>query len=179
MEQLWSPEVRSRFRSDSGFIHVADEFERNPFGGLRLDTESKNAEPAKPRVLVVDDEKLIADNKPAKFSDGAGFHAPGCLRWLGGSRYRREVSSRTIFLIDVLMPRMNGVELAIAIIKMSPATRIVLFSGQAGISEILLKGHDLGYEFDLVAKPIHPIKLIECLRESMKIVPGRLARWST
>jgi hypothetical protein len=39
----------------------------------------------------------------------------------------------------------------------------VLFSGQAGISEILLKGYALGYRFDLVAKPIHPDKLIQQL----------------
>jgi YesN/AraC family two-component response regulator len=40
-------------------------------------------------------------------------------------------------LSDVLMPRMNGVHLAIAIRKMYPEARILLFSGQAGIPEIL------------------------------------------
>jgi CheY-like chemotaxis protein len=67
-------------------------------------------------------------------------------------------------LTDVLMPRMNGVELAIAVSKILPYAKILLFSGQAGISDILLHGFEQGYEFELVAKPLHPIKLIERLQ---------------
>jgi hypothetical protein len=60
---------------------------------------------------------------------------------------------------------MNGVELAIAIRKMFPAARILLFSGQTGISDILTEGYKRGFEFELIAKPIHPLKLIERLRD--------------
>jgi CheY-like chemotaxis protein len=67
-------------------------------------------------------------------------------------------------LSDVLMPRMNGVELAIAVQKMFPSARILLFSGQAGISEILLEGQKQGFDFELIAKPVHPLKLIERLK---------------
>jgi hypothetical protein len=59
---------------------------------------------------------------------------------------------------------MNGVDLAIAIRKMYPDARILLFSGQAGISEILLDGQRQGFEFELIPKPIHPLKLIEQLK---------------
>jgi CheY-like chemotaxis protein len=68
-------------------------------------------------------------------------------------------------LTDVLMPRMNGVELAIAVRKMLPEAKILLFSGQAGISDILQDGQNRGYEFDLLAKPIHPTKLIARLKK--------------
>jgi len=68
-------------------------------------------------------------------------------------------------LSDVLMPKMNGVELAVAMRKMYPATKVFLFTGQAGISEILLRGQQQGYQFELIAKPIHPLKLIERLKE--------------
>lgn len=64
------------------------------------------------------------------------------------------------------MPRMNGVELAIAVRKMFPETKIVLFSGQAGISEILLNGQRQGFQFELLPKPMHPLKLIERLKDS-------------
>jgi CheY-like chemotaxis protein len=67
-------------------------------------------------------------------------------------------------LSDVLMPKMNGVELAIKIRKMFPAARILLFSGQTGISEILLDAQKRGFEFELIAKPIHPLKVIERLK---------------
>jgi hypothetical protein len=42
----------------------------------------------------------------------------------------------------------------------------VLFSGQAGISDILLDGQRQGFEFELIAKPIHPLKVIEYLKRS-------------
>jgi CheY-like chemotaxis protein len=36
-----------------------------------------------------------------------------------------------------MMPGMNGLELAISITKMYPTTKILLFSGQAGIADLL------------------------------------------
>lgn len=59
------------------------------------------------------------------------------------------------------MPGMNGVQLAIAVRKLFPAVNILLFSGQAGISEVLLEGRQQGYQFELLAKPLHPLKLLE------------------
>jgi CheY-like chemotaxis protein len=75
-----------------------------------------------------------------------------------------ELAQPDYLLTDVIMPVMNGVELAVAIRKKYPATRIVLFSGQAGISDILMQGRQQGYEFELIAKPIHPDKLIDQLK---------------
>lgn len=72
-------------------------------------------------------------------------------------------------LTDVLMPDMNGIELAIAVSKLLPSTKILLFSGQVGISDILMEGQEQGYEFDLVAKPIHPAKFIEILKTSSEL----------
>ena len=69
-------------------------------------------------------------------------------------------------LSDVLMPKMNGVELAITIQQNYPRTALLLFSGQAGISEILDEGKERGYEFELIAKPVHPLKLIERLKQT-------------
>jgi CheY-like chemotaxis protein len=116
-----------------------------------------------PVVLVVDDEKLIVDTM-IEILEGAGFEAIGAY---GGWDALEKIARRQpdYVLSDVLMPQMNGVELAIAIRKMHPTARIVLFSGQAGISEILLDGHKQGFEFELLAKPIHPLKLIEYLKE--------------
>jgi len=45
-----------------------------------------------------------------------------------------------------------------------PATIIVLLSGQAGISDLLRQAKERGYEFSLLAKPIHPEKLVEYLK---------------
>jgi CheY-like chemotaxis protein len=115
------------------------------------------------RVLVVDDHRLIAETL-VEILRNAGFVAEAAYDgWeaLGvASRF-----SPDCVLSDVLMPRMNGVELAIAIRNKYPATTILLFSGQAGISEILQEGQHRGYQFELIPKPIHPLRLIERLKK--------------
>jgi CheY-like chemotaxis protein len=68
-------------------------------------------------------------------------------------------------LSDVLMPHMNGVDLAIEVRRICPLAKILLFSGQAGISDIVAEGQRRGFEFEMIAKPIHPLKLIERLKE--------------
>ena len=59
---------------------------------------------------------------------------------------------------------MNGVELAIAVKNLLPKTKVLLFSGHAGVSDIITQAGQQGHEFELVSKPIHPEKLIEILR---------------
>ncbi|HTV81481.1 MAG TPA: response regulator [Acidobacteriaceae bacterium] len=119
--------------------------------------------PRRARVLVVDDQRLIADTM-AEILTNAGFEAVAAYDgWQAleiASRFRPDC-----LLSDVLMPRMNGVELAITLRQKDPRLTILLFSGQAGISEILLEGQRRGYEFELIAKPIHPLKLIERLKQ--------------
>lgn len=93
---------------------------------------------AQPRVLIVDDEKLIADTL-SEVLEQDGFQAVAAY----DGRTALELATKfrpDSLLTDVLMPAMNGVELAIAITKMLPSVKILLFSGQAGISDILLGG---------------------------------------
>lgn len=117
-----------------------------------------------PRILVVDDEVLIADTI-VQILNRSGFIAEAAY---GGSEAidaaRR--SSPELILSDVLMPKVDGVEAAIQIQQFLPDTRIILFSGQAATVEILARARQRGYNFELLAKPLHPSKLIEHLRQS-------------
>lgn len=124
-------------------------------------SDSSDSQPHRPIVLLVDDEPLIVDTLTEVLED-AGFHVlPAYDGWMA---LEKVVHCRPDYLLsDVLMPRMNGLELAIAIRQMYPLTRITLFSGQAGISDILLDGQRKGFEFELIAKPLHPLKVIEHL----------------
>ena len=126
-------------------------------------SEAVETQRQRPTVLLVDDETLIVDTL-TEILEGAGFLVlPAYDGW---TALEKVAHHRPDYLLsDVLMPKMNGVELAIAIRKMYPSTRIMLFSGQAGISEILLDGQRKGFEFELIAKPIHPLKVIEYLTE--------------
>ena len=147
----------------SGRIYLADESspDQVPSGWKVID--SKASQPARVKVLVVDDQKLIADTITDILTD-AGFHA--IAAYDGGSALKAAERFEPDYLLcDVLMPRMNGVQVAIAIRIAHPAAKILLFSGQSGTAEILQEGRDKGYEFELLAKPIHPLKLIERLKE--------------
>jgi CheY-like chemotaxis protein len=116
-----------------------------------------------PKILVVDDERRIADTL-SEILELAGFHVT--VAYDGWEALERAAQLHPDYLLsDVLMPHMNGVELAIAIRKIYPAAKILLFSGQAGISEILREGQKRGFDFELLAKPIHPRNLIERLKE--------------
>ena len=61
------------------------------------------------------------------------------------------------------MPRRNGVETVVAIREFCPATRILLFSGQAGTADILEEARAHGHQFELLPKPIHPDLLLKKL----------------
>jgi CheY-like chemotaxis protein len=116
----------------------------------------------KPTVLVVDDQQMIADTTTLVLNQ-SGFRAE---RAYGGqSALQMALNLKPDYLLtDIVMPGMNGVELAICVRRQLPATVIVLFSGQAGITDLLREAKDGGYEFNLLAKPIHPEKLLEYLK---------------
>ena len=124
--------------------------------------DSANAAPA-PRILVVDDEALIADTI-CQILNRNGFIAEAAY----SGTEAIEIAKRNcpdLLLSDVLMPHIDGVEAAIAIREFCPDTRIVLFSGQAATVEILERAKQRGHSFELLPKPIHPTQLIKHLRE--------------
>jgi CheY-like chemotaxis protein len=136
--------------------------------GLRMpaftaDGASKQHSPAT-RILVVDDEALIADTI-VQILNRDGFIAEAAY---GGNQAIEAARRMTpeMILSDVLMPQVDGVEAAIRIREFLPEARIVLFSGQAATVEILARARERGHDFELLAKPIHPTQLIKHLRES-------------
>jgi CheY-like chemotaxis protein len=147
---------------ESGVFQVARDFLSNPAAAQKRTTKSKRSAAEKPTILVVDDEHMIADTT-AEILNRFGFRAVRVYDGQTALKIAAKLKPEYL-LADVAMPLMDGVELAIAISKVLPATKIVLFSGQLGISDILLRGEEQGYVFDLVAKPIHPEKLIEHLK---------------
>jgi CheY-like chemotaxis protein len=150
-------------QSPSSSIYTSEGSGSTEIGSLLQDPTSKAPSQGDPRILVVDDEELIAETL-REILGRAGFHV--VVAHDGWAALEVAAVFKPQYLLtDVLMPRMNGVELAIAVRKMFPETRVLLFSGQAGISEVLLSGQRQGFEFELLPKPLHPLKLIERLKE--------------
>lgn len=150
-------------QKDFGWFDAVDKFSGSA-NREELPTESGSADEniQKQRILVVDDEKRIADTL-CEILVESGFDAVAAYD--GWTALDTAARFHPHYLLsDVLMPRMNGVELAITIRNTNPGIKILLFSGQAGISEILETGRKRGFTFQLIPKPIHPLKLIDQLK---------------
>lgn len=116
----------------------------------------------KPKVLVVDDERVIADTL-AIILNQHGYEASAVYTGNGAVERARTVRPDLI-ISDVIMPDMNGIEAAIHIRKFLPSCKILLFSGQAATADLLESARAQGHEFEILAKPVHPQDLLAKLR---------------
>jgi DNA-binding response OmpR family regulator len=117
---------------------------------------------AKPKVLVVDDERVIADSL-AMILNQSGFDARSV--YSGEKALETAAEFRPDMLItDVIMADLNGIDAAIQMRNLLPAIKILLFSGQAATADLLEKARTQGYEFEILAKPVHPQDLLTRLR---------------
>ena len=117
----------------------------------------------KPKVLVVDDERVIADTL-AIILNQHGFEASAVYTGTGAVERAKTVHPDLI-ISDVIMPDMNGIEAANNIRNFLPRCKILLFSGQAATADLLESARAQGHEFEILAKPVHPQDLLSKLRE--------------
>jgi len=125
------------------------------------DSDSRTTRKKK-RIVIVDDDVLIAESL-ADILNGEGFEATAvfsgkdAIDWAGTTKPDVVVS-------DVVMPEMNGIEVARSIREFLPQCRIILFSGQALTSDLLAEARAQGHAFEILAKPVNPYSLIAALR---------------
>jgi len=117
---------------------------------------------AKPKVLVVDDERVIADTL-SMILNQSGFDARAAY---SGERALELANTFApdMLISDVIMADLNGIDAAIQIRALLPKVKILLFSGQAATADLLEKARTRGYEFEILAKPVHPQDLLTKLR---------------
>jgi CheY-like chemotaxis protein len=124
--------------------------------------ESAAASTSKPKVLVADDEQVIA-NTLAIILNQAGFEARAVF---SGEKAVEALDSfqPDMLISDVIMTGMTGIEAAIITRTRMPNCKILLFSGQAATADLLEKARTQGHEFEILAKPVHPTDLLAKLR---------------
>ena len=116
----------------------------------------------KPRVLVADDEQVIA-NTLAIILNQAGFEARAVYSGENALETIDEFQPNML-ISDVIMTGMTGIEAAIQVRAKLPGCKILLFSGQAATADLLEKARAHGHEFEILAKPVHPTDLLAKLR---------------
>ena len=121
-------------------------------------------------ILVVDDEQRIADTL-ALILQSSGYET--AVAYEGDSALAQASKVRPdLLLTDVIMPGMNGIELALAVSERCPECKVLLFSGQAATAELLDRAKKQGCDFPLLAKPIHPEDLLKKVAEILN--PSKL-----
>jgi DNA-binding NtrC family response regulator len=114
-----------------------------------------------PVVLVVDDEPLIANTLVAilgkqNYAATAAYNAEDALAIA-------KIIPPDYLITDVLMPRMSGIDLAIAIKESTPDCKILLFSGHVNVIHLEDDPRCAAYDFPMLSKPIHPDALLACI----------------
>jgi CheY-like chemotaxis protein len=116
-------------------------------------------EKPKTRVLVVDNERIIADTLAIILGQN-GFDAS--TAYSGEEAVQRAVVLRPdVILSDIVMGEMNGLEAAILIAEALPQCKILLFSGQPATADLLREARLRGHGFEVMAKPMHPTVILE------------------
>ena len=115
-----------------------------------------------PRVLIVDDERLIADTL-ARILTMAGYEASTAY---DGKTALAQVETfhPALVISDVAMPELDGIRAAIQIRAAHPECHVLLISGQAATLDLIELARQQGYVFEVLLKPIQPSELLRRIR---------------
>lgn len=128
--------------------------------GKIQDQEMIDQEQPKPtRVFVLDDERVIADTL-ANIIKHEGYSVTAFSDPQQVVQACRE-SSPDILISDVIMPNMNGIELALHMEAHYPDCRVLLISGQNETRTLVSEAAANRHVFNVVAKPILPMNLLQ------------------
>ena len=114
------------------------------------------------RVLVVDDERVIADTL-ALILNLRGFKTTAA--YSGEAAVEAAIALKPHVLIsDVAMGTMTGIEAASQIRRSVPSCRVILFSGQAATVDMIPDWADR-HRFEILMKPVHPEVFLQRLSQ--------------
>ena len=112
------------------------------------------------RILIVDDEAAIADTLALIFQMQrcyeirVAYSAERAIELL--AEWRPDLA-----VLDVILPEMNGIELALVIKANYPHCHVILFSGHANTGLLLEEAGKKGHQFEILAKPVYPDMMLE------------------
>ena len=118
------------------------------------------------KILIADDETMIANTLGLILREN-GYECQ--VAYSGRSALLQSLEFQPALLIsDVIMPDMNGVEVAIQVKQQLPACEVLLLSGQAAAVDLLRQARAAGHDFEILSKPIHPDQLLGCVARRIR-----------
>ena len=113
------------------------------------------------RILIVEDEEVVADTL-GKILSSSGYD----IRIAYSAETAMQIVSQWsphLAILDVMLPKMNGIELAIVLIERFAGCHVLLFSGQPSVEGLMQKARSEGHQFEILAKPIHPTVMLDTI----------------
>jgi DNA-binding NtrC family response regulator len=128
----------------------------------------------KPKLLIVDDETNICNSLAAIFTSRGyesktAFSAEQAIEIIAGWE-------PDLAILDVGLPKMNGIDLAIALKKGHPWCPVLLFPGQPSTDNLLVQAEADGHLFEIVAKPAHPTVMLNLAAHLLSTISSEAAK---
>ena len=122
------------------------------------------------KILVVDDEATVAETldlilRTRNYEPRVAYSAEEAIEIVA-------LWKPDLAVLDVMLPGMNGIDLAVALKAIYPDLKILLVSGHPGTGDLLVTAEEEGHRFEILAKPLHPDLLLEKV-SSLLPVDGR------
>lgn len=111
------------------------------------------------KILLVDDESEVTQSLAAIL---ANYEYE--VRVAGTAEEAVETIAQwqpDLAIVDVVLPRMGGIDLAVVIRDTHPRCQIVLFSGNQTTQSLLEEAATKGHLFEVLAKPVHPMFMVD------------------
>lgn len=111
------------------------------------------------KVLIIDDAQNVADTLALIFSK-EGYQT----RVAYSAEEAIEIIAEWVpdlAIVDVVLPEMNGIDLALVLKDNHPDCRLLLFSGEEATAELVARAAKNGNFFEVLAKPVHPAHILE------------------
>lgn len=111
------------------------------------------------RILIVDDESAIADTlqmifQMQRYEARVAYSAERAVELI--AEWQPELA-----ILDVILPEMNGIDLAVVIRSNLPKCHVLLFSGHTNTAMLLEEAVRKGHNFEVLAKPVMPDLMLE------------------
>jgi CheY-like chemotaxis protein len=111
------------------------------------------------RILIVDDEPAIADTlqmifKMQRYDARVAYSAERAVELI--AEWQPELA-----ILDVILPQMNGIDLAIVIKANHRKCHVILFSGHTNTAMLLEEAIRKGHNFEVLPKPVMPDLMLE------------------
>jgi DNA-binding response OmpR family regulator len=138
------------------------------FSTVPIDEALRAARPSnpwsfRPLTLVADEDPMITDTLAA-ILDVVGLAvdiAPDGLAALETAC----VIPPEILIADLMMTRMTGLELARQVTRVAPDCGVILFVGNSAFPNLKATMRELGCNFRILFKPVHPAVLLGAVTE--------------